>query len=32
MGKKEAYEQKLDAQLKEWKTDIDKMLAKGDYH
>jgi uncharacterized coiled-coil DUF342 family protein len=30
MSKKEAYEQKLEAQLKEWKTDIDKMKAKAD--
>ncbi len=30
MGKKEAYEQKLEAQLKEWKIDINKMKAKAD--
>ncbi|MCF8093714.1 MAG: coiled coil domain-containing protein [Desulfotignum sp.] len=30
MSKKEAYEKKLEAQLKEWKTDIDKMKAKAD--
>ena len=30
MGKREAYEQKLEAQLKEWKIDIDKMKAKAD--
>jgi chromosome segregation ATPase len=30
MTKKEAYEKKLEAQLKEWKTDIDKMKAKAD--
>ncbi len=30
MGKKEAYEKKIEAQLKEWKIDIDKMKAKAD--
>ena len=30
MSKKEAYEKKLEAQLKEWKTDIDKMKAKAE--
>jgi chromosome segregation ATPase len=30
MSKKEAYEKKLEAQLQEWKTDIDKMKAKAD--
>jgi predicted ATP-binding protein involved in virulence len=30
MSKREAYEQKLEAQLKEWKIDIDKMKAKAD--
>ena len=30
MSRKDAYEKKLEAQLKEWKTDIDKMKAKAD--
>ena len=30
MGMKEAYEKKIEAQLNEWKTDIDKMKAKAD--
>jgi dGTP triphosphohydrolase len=30
MSKKEAYEKKIEAQLKEWKTDIDKMKAKAE--
>ena len=30
MSKKEAYEKKIEAQLQEWKTDIDKMKAKAD--
>jgi hypothetical protein len=30
MGMKEAYQQKLEAQLDEWKADIDKMKAKAD--
>jgi uncharacterized coiled-coil DUF342 family protein len=30
MGMKEAYQQKLEAQLAEWKADINKMKAKAD--
>ena len=30
MSTKEAYEKKLEAQLREWKNDIDKMKAKAD--
>jgi len=30
MGMKEAYQQKLEAQLDEWKADINKMKAKAD--
>ena len=30
MGKKEAYQQKLEAQLDEWKADINKLKARAD--
>jgi len=30
MGMKEAYEKKIDAQLDEWKVEIDKLKAKAD--
>lgn len=30
MGKKQAYEQKIEAQLNEWKSEIGKLQAKAD--
>ncbi len=30
MGKKEAYQEKVQAQLREWKADIEKLMARAD--